>query len=67
MKEKDRQIEALNKQIETLEAERAKADEEYGSSTIKTLQMLSEVDAQNQTLTAEIEKLKKELAAQKTP
>lgn len=66
LKEKDRQIEDLKKQIETIEAERAKADEEYGNSTIKTLQMLGEVDAQNQALTAENEKLKKELAAQKT-
>lgn len=59
--EKDAQIQDLKKQIEQIEAEKAKADEEFGSTTIKTLQMVAETEDRNQALTLENEKLKEEL------
>ena len=63
--EKDTQIEDLKKQIEKIEAEKAKADEEFGSTTIKTLQMVAETEKRNQALAEENEKLKKEIEQQK--
>lgn len=59
--EKEARIQDLKKQIEEIEAEKAKADEEFGSTTIKTLQMVAETEERNQALTAENEKLKEEL------
>jgi predicted metal-binding transcription factor (methanogenesis marker protein 9) len=58
--EKDTPIQDLKKQIKEIEAEKAKADEEFGSTTIKTLQMVSETEDRNQALTLENEKLKEE-------
>jgi hypothetical protein len=63
--EKDAQIQDLKKQIEKIEAEKAKADEEFGSSTIKTLQMVAETEGRNQALTEENEKLKEEIESLK--
>jgi len=64
--EKEIQIQDLKKQIEEIEAEKVKADEQFGSTTIKTLQMMAEVENRNQTLTAENEKLKEEIESLKT-
>ncbi|MDH4202042.1 MAG: hypothetical protein OEV87_04045 [Phycisphaerae bacterium] len=63
--EKDAQIQDLKKQIEEIEAEKAKADEKFGSTTIKTLQMLAETEDRNQALTLENEKLKEEIESLK--
>jgi len=63
--EKDTQIQDLKKQIEEIEAEKAKADEEFGSTTIKTLQMVAETESRNQALTDENEKLKEEIESLK--
>lgn len=64
--EKDTQIQDLKKQIEGIEAEKAKADEEFGTTTIKTLQMVSETENRNQALTLENEKLKEEIESLKS-
>ena len=63
--EKDAQIQDLKKQIEKIEAEKAKADEKFGSTTIKTLRMLAETEERNQALTEENEKLKEEIESLK--
>jgi outer membrane murein-binding lipoprotein Lpp len=63
--EKDTQIQDLKKQIEEIEVEKAKADEKFGSTTIKTLQMLAETEDRNQALTLENEKLKEEIESLK--
>ena len=65
LKEKDQQIEELKKQIEEIEADRAKENEKFGNMTIKTLQMLSETENRNQALTLENKKLKEELEKSK--
>ena len=63
--EKDARIQDLKKQIEKIETERAKAEEKFGDSTIKTLKMMMETDRKNQALTEENERLKKEIASLK--
>jgi len=63
--EKDAQIQDLKKQIEKIEAEKAQADEEFGFTTIKTLQMVAETEERNQALTEENEKLKEEIESLK--
>lgn len=61
LKEKDRQIDDLEKQIAELEAKNAKEHEQFGDTTLKTLQMMAETENRNQALTAENEKLKDEI------
>lgn len=59
--EKDQHIAELNKQIEELNAEIAEKDETFGNTTLRTLQMVSESEKQNQELMLENKKLKAEL------
>ncbi len=61
LKEKDQQIEELKKQIEELIAKSEKEQEQFGNTTLQTLQMLGETENRNQALTLENEKLKEEL------
>ena len=61
LEEKDRQIEDLQQQIADLEAEREQTHEEFGKTTIATLQIVSDTENRNQELTVENEKLKQEL------
>lgn len=64
--EKDAQILDLEKRIEKTEAEKAKADEEFGTTTIKTLEMVAEIEKQRQALEEENENLKNEIEKLRT-
>ena len=61
LQDKDKQIEDLKKEIEEVQAKNAKEHEEFGNTTLKTLQMLADIENNNQALTLENEKLKEEL------
>lgn len=61
LKEKDQEIEELKRQIEEIEAKRAEENEQFGNTTIKTLQMVADTENRNQALALENEKLKEEL------
>lgn len=66
LEEKNQLIEDLEKQIEEKEAEMAKAEENFGTTTIQTLQMVADTEKRNQDLLLENAKLKEELEKLKT-
>lgn len=59
--EKDKEIQGLKDEIARLEKEKAREHEEFGNTTIKTLQIMAETQAQYDILAAENKKLKEEL------
>ena len=59
--EKDKEIQGLKDEIARLEKERAKDRDEFGNTTIQTLQMMADTMAKNEALTAEIKTLKEQL------
>lgn len=61
LKEKDKQIEELKTQIETLEVEKAKVIEQSGEASIKTLRMLLESEKRAEAIVIENRKLEEEL------
>ena len=66
LEEKNQLIEDLGKQIEEKEAEMAKAEENFGTTTIQTLQMVADTEKRNQDLLLENAKLKEKLEKLKT-